>query len=296
MPVQEWVVAAKLKVPIDPRKKIEVLFDDSVVSGILRWSLQAKAKNDGRFSNEHFLELRLALPYERDEQAEIPETYVFEQAMDAVAQIVAQFVLMTARPVSVDGGISVKRSVSPGSLKQRVLLGPAASRSLVPLSDLSSQLLECEIDGSTQRIIRWWSRSASADDDVDRFIALMGALELLAGLQTEVPARTRRCGACGHEQTIGPGVRERVVHFLVANGLELTEAEEIYESRNKVIHGGARFTSQELQRLFHQGVTLFGLIRNAIGEKLQVPLPPNPNVLNIHNRSSHMAFTMEPKD
>jgi hypothetical protein len=127
----------------------------------------------------------------------------------------------------------------------------------------------------------------ATSDAVDRLVALNNSLDLLSGMIDGVPDRVRRCKKCGAEESIGPGLRERVT-YLLTNMAKYSEsvAKEIYESRNALAHAGSDLDEEDLRRYRRQANLVAAAVRDGVAKILKIKLPPIPKPMPIDLPSS----------
>ena len=111
----------------------------------------------------------------------------------------------------------------------------------------------------------------------EKLVALNNALDLIASTHEGAPHRIRRCEHCGREQTIGPGVRERVVSFLTSE-LQYDDqtAKNVYESRIDLAHARSELSEDDLRKYSAQSILVATAVRAGLESRLSVKLPSMP--------------------
>ena len=267
----------------------------TLVEGLQSLAIGPQFNDDGKWTGLHELEAVLLL--ENDGDGPLQADAVFERAVRVVESAADLASLSIGRPVRVDGGVYAKQRIGDDPPRYRLITGATNVGSVGPPAPLAADILAIDLDAKLQRVIRWWSRGVASHDPVDRLMALSSALDLLAGTVDGVPGRVRRCGRCGDEQPIGPGLRERVVYFLT-NELRFREIEanEIYESRIDVSHARSDLRAEDLRRYRVHADRIAEAVREGLSGRLGLQLPPVPASLpaDPHSALLDVEFTEGP--
>jgi hypothetical protein len=275
---EEWSVQTKLSGEFyitDERRSSNV----PIVEGLRELKISPEFK-DGKWTGLH--ELEAVLSFEKKDTKPFAPNYVYERAIFLVESIAALATLGIGRPVRISGGVSIKCRLTKDPPKYRFITRATQTASIAPPAPLPAELLTMSIDPRIKRIIRWWARGLTTSDAVDRLVSLNNALDLLAGMVNGIPGRVRRCKACGTEELIGPGLRERVVYFLTDElGYDLKVATDIYESRLDLAHARSNLDEDDLRRYRINATLVTTAVRNGIALHLGVTLPPIPEPLPL---------------
>lgn len=296
MASEEWIVQARLAgeffITDEHRESTAPL-----VEGLRSLSITPQFGKDGKYTGLHEFEATLAIDNQGD--GPLDAGAVYGQATRLVESVADLASLSIGRPVRVDGGVSAKHRIGDAPPRYRFITGTVDAISIGPPAPLLADVLAINLEQRLQRVIRWWSRGVAARDAVDRIVALSGALDLLAGTMEGAPGRTRRCEKCGYEQAIGPGLRERVVHFLTCElHYDEDQANEIYESRLDVAHARSDLREKDMRRFRTHAEMLATAVRVGLAARLGIELPPVPEALpaDIENALLDVEYTDEPKE
>jgi hypothetical protein len=101
----------------------------------------------------------------------------------------------------------------------------------------------------------------------------------MAGLVDDAPGRTRTCRSCGAQETIGPGLRERVVRFLTSVGVDEAAATDIYESRVDLAHARTDLAEEDMRRFRRHADVVARSVRIGVARRLAISLPQLPEGL-----------------
>lgn len=275
---EEWSVHTKLTGEFyisDERRSSKT----PLVEGLRELKISPELK-DGKWTGLH--ELEAVLSFENKGSTPLAPNVVYERAIFLVDSITALATLGIGRPVRVSGGVSVKYRLPNDPKRYRFITRATQTGSIAPPAPLPAELLTMPIDPRIKRIIRWWARGLATSDAVDRLVSLNNALDLLSGMADGVHGRVRKCKACGAEEPIGPGLRERVVYFLTdVLGYNQTVATEIYESRLDLAHARSSLEEDDLRRYRKNATLVTTAVRTGIAHALGVILPPIPEPLPL---------------
>lgn len=275
---EEWSIHTKLTGEFyigDERRSSKA----PLVEGLCELKVSPELK-DGKWTGLH--ELEAVLSIENKGSKPLAPNVVYERAIFLVDSITALATLGIGRPVRVSGGVSVKYRLPNDPKRYRFITRATQTGSIAPPAPLPAEILTMPIDPRIKRIIRWWARGLTTSDAVDRLVLLNNALDLLSGMADGVQGRVRKCKACGAEETIGPGLRERVVYFLTdVLSYNQTVATEIYESRLDLAHARNNLEEDDLRRYRKNATLLTTAVRTGIAHALGVTLPPIPEPLPL---------------
>lgn len=275
---EEWSIHTKLTGEFyigDERRSSKA----PLVEGLCELKVSPELK-DGKWTGLH--ELEAVLSIENKGSKPLAPNVVYERAIFLVDSITALATLGIGRPVRVSGGVSVKYRLPNDPKRYRFITRATQTGSIAPPAPLPAEILTMPIDPRIKRIIRWWARGLTTSDAGDRLVSLNNALDLLSGMADGVRGRVRKCKACGAEETIGPGLRERVVYFLTdVLSYNQTVATEIYESRLDLAHARNNLEEDDLRRYRKNATLLTTAVRTGIAHALGVTLLPIPESLPL---------------
>jgi len=291
MSTEDWIMQAKLagEFFISDERRESAL---PLVEGLRTLSITPQFDDEGKWTGLHELEATISL--ESPAVGRIDSNVAFGRAKHLAESVCDLASLSIGRPVRVDGGVSVKHRLADSPPQYRLITGVTEAANFGPPAPLVADVLAVDLEPKLHRVIRWWSRGIASVDPVDRLLALSGALDLLAGTVEGPPNQVRKCKKCGHEQTIGPGLRQRVVHFLTCElHYDESDAKAMYESRIDIAHAKTDLREDDLRRYRGQADMLATAVRNGLATRMGVQLPPVPESLpvDIHTALLDIVYT-----
>lgn len=124
--------------------------------------------------------------------------------------------------------------------------------------------------------LRWYAMGAAKNSDVERFIALWIALELLITESTEAVRLPYRAD-CGHDipncpvcsrPTLRSVAGARIQEFLTSvGGLTPEVARALWRTR-QIVHGNNRLRAEDVQEIPQRLGELWGVLRTTLGRRL----------------------------
>jgi hypothetical protein len=281
METEEWIILASLTGEFYITDE-HVTSDTPLIDGLKRFSITPVFSEDGKYTGIHKLEAALLMDNKKVDPLE--SRIIYDHARKIIDSITARVSLVIGRPVLISGGISVKHQISVIPSRYRMIIGAGQSASIAPPVPLPAQLLAMSISPKIQRVIRWFAHGLSSNDTIDKLIALNNALDILSCMIDGAPDRSRKCKKCGSEETIGPGLRERVLYYLTnILGINQEDAISIYESRLDLAHGRSNLSEEDIRHFREQSIIVTNAVRNGIAKSLSINLPtmPEPNPFDI---------------
>jgi len=290
VPKEKWLVEAQLAGDFIIQNATRALSPESAIAGVRRLEIDPDFDSSGRWTGLHKMTATLTL--DNDSAERLAAHVVYDRARDLVDSMAALISLEVGRPVRVEGTPTAKYTFSSPE-KTRVIMAASKTAQVAPPGVLRGDLLALDLDSKVRRVVRWWARGVAARDPVDKLLALNNALDLLSGMQVEAPGRTRRCRKCGHEEEIGPGLRERVVSFLTDTlGYGDEKAAAIYESRLDLAHARSGLTSEERRHYLMPCRLVTAAVREGLATRLGVSLPDVPSELPVLPETALLDLTL----
>ena len=238
----------------------------------------------------HEIELLAAVAFQEGVHQAV---VVMEYARAAIDHIAAMLALASGSRVEVLGEISAIQYDIQDPRKGRAVL-PGQGVSIGPPATVVPDVLGRALDSSVQRAVWWFAQALRAHDPADGFMALVVSLELLAAAVVAPGGRQRKCEKCGFVKNLDPGLREKVVHFLMSEGQVSHEvAEDIYEARIDLMHGRARVDEEFRRRLRKHSTSVVAAIRNGVARRASCAAFPSMKVdlFDVHSAFLFVEFT-----
>lgn len=257
------------------------------ILGLRRLKLYPEVDAQNQLTGAHAIEMELHIvPQDGSDLFES----VLDFAKQAVAHIAIRIAIASGRRVDVSEDMSVMQfDISDPKLGRTIV--PIKGAHMAPPTPIVADFVALLAKPSLERAMHWWSHSLRIDDPADSLHALFVALDLVAASSTPPTPRERRCKSCGFTEVLQPGLRDKIIYLLTTSGqLSQALAEEIYETRNALIHGGVA-VSEEKKRIFRQHASqVRAVVRNEIALQMNCNLPPLPNFLPFDFHSSHLVL------
>jgi hypothetical protein len=280
MPSETWTVSAVIDGEFYLESQDSRRGGSQMVEGLERLQLEPE---DGPWTGRHTL--TASVRFDKAEDEELDSQAIYERGKQLVQRVAALASIGAGRPVRWYN-LSVTRRTGDDPPRIDTVSGAERYAEVAPPAPLPVDVFSGSLDSKIVRIIRWWSRGIATLDAVDRLVALNNATDLIAGMATGIPGRVRRCSACGHEEAIGPGLRERVVAFLTSNGIDEDIASDVYESRTDLSHARTELDEDDMRRFRDHARILAEAVRTGVARELGLTLPPIPIPLPVDGPSA----------
>ena len=211
-----------------------------------------------------------------------------------VESVAASLALTSGRAVSIEGTISATHQIATGPNRYRCILDTEVTHIAQPVPIVPT-LLQATIEPRIRRVISWWARGIAQPEAGDRLLAFMTALELLVGFVdggTKNSTKDRGvpfaaiCRLFAVHKRAEASTRVRVVLFLTSKGgLDESLSNKIWRSRNDLAHGHSHLTEEDGHRYYEHGNYVAIAIRNYLGQRLGIALPPLPRMRHEFRRA-----------
>ncbi len=142
----------------------------------------------------------------------------------------------------------------PGTNNYRTLMFPSEQIELLPPVPIVSTALisSISVDSKQNRILGWFRKGIQEKDVINSLLALFVSLEILANQFKITSTAKKFCEICGHETELKPGMRLKVENFLCKEvGYNPEQFKLLWDTRNKISHGGFDLSPEELRGLQH---------------------------------------------
>ena len=124
------------------------------------------------------------------------------------------------------------------------------SREELPSFNPPNQSVKKFVLDLNQRILSWWRKGLDEKDLVNSLTSYMAALDLLSNQFKTKKKQIRTCAKCGYQSQIAPGLKQKVESLLIDEiGYTHQQFSSIWETRNKLSHGGFEITADNLKGL-----------------------------------------------
>jgi len=194
----------------------------------------------------------------------------FDVARDVINTLADFAALLTAAPAIVVKGPTVVTDDPDDPTKHTTMIPGTMKLLYPPVPLLATQLFQQSIRPELRRVMAWYRRGISEEQDVVGSLAsLFTALDLLGNEFECTTKRTRKCQACKKVFDLKPGTTDKNRNVLenVAK-LDAADARTVLKAREKVVHGGLDLTSQDIRELegvrVHLSVALIRGLKRAL--------------------------------
>lgn len=191
------------------------------------------------------------ITFKIDSTEEKPSAHqIADLGRDILGTFINLLAFLSVSPVLVIKPISMIHNY-PNTKKYRLIEFTAQQlnlRSPIPLESTSIFKIKLEIKHNI--ILTWFRKALEEDDITNSIIALFIPLEILANHFPCAQKITISCDKCGHIIESKPGMRIQVQNFLTnIIGYSNELFEEIWKTRNDIIHGHIIVTSEKIRDL-----------------------------------------------
>ncbi len=260
-----------------------------LIPGIHRLKLFPETDTQDRPTGVHGIELELLVPLK---DGTVSPTDVLDAAKEALACIAARIAVSSGRMVDVSENITIIQFSENDSNRGRAIQSATAVQ-IAPPSPVSAEFVASGSEPYLERAMYWWAHSLRIADPADSLHALFVALDLVAARLAPPTSRERRCKSCGATEVLQPGLKEKITHLLTVHGkLSLALAEEIYDTRNALTHGGITVNEEKKRALRGYANDLRRVVRDEIASRMNCMVPPL-QVFPFDRHSAHLVLEFD---
>ena len=192
------------------------------------------------------------IAFKIDAAEEKPPAYqIADLGRDILSIFINLLAFLSVNPVHIIKPISMVYNY-PNTKKYRLIEFPSQQANLsrpIPLDNNS--IFNIKLEKKHNIILTWFRKALEEKDITNSIIALFIPLEILAN---QFPCEQRlilECEKCGHIIESKPGMRIQVQNFLTnIIGYSVEIFEEIWNTRNDILHGKIILTSEKIRDLY----------------------------------------------
>jgi hypothetical protein len=171
----------------------------------------------------------------------------------------------------------------PDSKKQRVLI-PSDLVFITPPILLKNTSVFClKIEKRIWEIMYLIQQGLRINEVIASYLLLFSALELLANQFDFDDEIIDRCEKCGYEKRIRSGSKKKIAALLI-DTLGFTDQlfQDMWDTRNKISHGGFGFSEEDRRKLYSLRGQLFVACQKGIKAKLNLEEKDLPGVFGTN--------------
>ena len=201
--------------------------------------------------NEQTGTFNVNIAFKIDAAEEKPPAYkIADLGRDILSTFINLLAFLSVNPVNIIKPISMVYNY-PNTKKYRLIEFPSQQANLsrpIPLDNTS--IFNIKLEKKHNIILNWFRKALEEKDVTNSIIALFIPLEILANQFPCAKKMVVTCEKCGHIIESKPGMRIQVQNFLTnIIGYNNELFEEIWNTRNDIIHGHIIMTSEKIRDL-----------------------------------------------